>query len=169
MAAPADACAKNSTCCRRATSATASSPSRKTRRCSPSSFSIVFSKGSGLEGHSFGNLFLAALTSVTRRFHRGGAALIGDPAHPRTHLPCDHVERGARSADGGRHPRSGGNEDHRQQGPHQGTVPGSAGSATAAADAGSDCARRPHHHRARFPLHQPDSQRAGARNCRRRS
>src|SRR5438132_9255012 len=31
-------------------------------------FQHRFSKGSGLEGHSFGNLFLAALTSITGDF-----------------------------------------------------------------------------------------------------
>ena len=34
-----------------------------------------FDNGSGLEGHSFGNLFLAALTSITKIFRRRSACL----------------------------------------------------------------------------------------------
>jgi uncharacterized cofD-like protein len=49
-------------------------------------FQHRFKKGSGLEGHSFGNLFLAALTSITGDF----AEAVGNPAHAGTHLPCYH-------------------------------------------------------------------------------
>jgi len=48
--------AKSSTCCRRATSGTASSPFPKTKPCCRSC-SASFPKGSGLEGHSFASLF----------------------------------------------------------------------------------------------------------------
>ncbi len=68
MGDPAAACAKSSTCFRRAICAIASLRFLKMKLCSPNSSSIVSKEVPGLEGHSFGNLFLAALTSITGDF-----------------------------------------------------------------------------------------------------
>jgi hypothetical protein len=67
-------------------------------------FQYRFNEGTGLEGHSFGNLFIAAMTSVTgnfedavretmrrstanRRSRRGAAASSKSSSIPRTHRP----------------------------------------------------------------------------------
>src|SRR5258707_8426390 len=41
-----------------------------------------FDKGSGLEGHSFGNLFLAALTSITSDFSEADGKALTAALHP---------------------------------------------------------------------------------------
>ena len=51
-----------------------------------------FEKGSGLEGHSFGNLFLAALTSLTSRFFRSCASVVRNFADARTYLSGDDFQ-----------------------------------------------------------------------------
>ncbi len=61
-AAPRAACAKISTCCLPATCATAWSRSARKATCWPSSSRTAFAPATGLEGHNFGNLFVAALT-----------------------------------------------------------------------------------------------------------
>jgi hypothetical protein len=48
-----------------ATSAIAWPPSPPKNRCSPACSRYRFKAGSGLEGHSFGNLFLSALSAIT--------------------------------------------------------------------------------------------------------
>jgi len=46
------------------TFATAWWPCQRTRRCSPSFFNTDSQAGGGLKGHSFGNLFLTALSRI---------------------------------------------------------------------------------------------------------
>jgi len=58
-------------------------------------FQHRFEKGLSLEGHSFGNLFLAALTSLTGVF--------GNSGHPRSYIPGDDGQHRTGSADAGRH------------------------------------------------------------------
>ena len=70
MADPRGVCAGSSVSCRRGTFATASRPWRMTRTCSRACFSIRFENGEGLSGHSFGNLFLTALTGITGDFYQ---------------------------------------------------------------------------------------------------
>ena len=66
-AAPAG-CAANTASSRRAIFAIAWSPFRRTSICSGSFFNIVSRAGRGLAGHSFGNLFLTALTNIMGDF-----------------------------------------------------------------------------------------------------
>ncbi len=65
--APA-ACAAISTCCPRATSATAWSRFSEDEKLISRLFRYRFESGRGLKGHSFGNLFLTALTHITGDF-----------------------------------------------------------------------------------------------------
>ena len=55
-------------------------------------FQYRFHSESALDGHSFGNLFLAALAGGHRRLRRGGKSFVGDSDHPRTHFSCHHLE-----------------------------------------------------------------------------
>jgi 2-phospho-L-lactate transferase/gluconeogenesis factor (CofD/UPF0052 family) len=64
-------------------------------------FQYRFSTGRGLSGHSFGNLFLVALThpdSCYRRLRPRRQHLLGSPGEPRPHLSLDSHERHARSS-----------------------------------------------------------------------
>ena len=61
---------RSSASCPRATSATASWPWPTTRTSWPASSSTASPNGGGLLGHSFGNLFLTALTGITGDFHQ---------------------------------------------------------------------------------------------------
>ena len=67
-AAPADGCARSSISLRRVTFATASSRSPKRKRCCRGSSSIASLPARALGGHSFGNLFLSAMTAITGDF-----------------------------------------------------------------------------------------------------
>ena len=84
-----------------------------------------FEKGSGLEGHSFGNLFLAALTSLTSDFSEA-VRLSSEILVTRGHIypaTTSNIELEALMEDGSARPRR--NENHGQQRPHSRTVPGS--------------------------------------------
>ncbi len=50
-------------------------------------FQYRFKSGRGLSGHSFGNLFLTALSHVTGDFAGSGAAQRASPRHPRENFP----------------------------------------------------------------------------------
>ena len=52
-------------------------------------FQYRFDAGRGLRGHSFGNLFLTALTNVTGDFARRGAPERPSPGDSRPHFPFD--------------------------------------------------------------------------------
>ncbi len=89
-------------------------------------FQHRFAKGSGLEGHSFGNLFLAALTSITGDFAEA-VRLSSEILLTRGHIfpaTTSSVELEAEMEDGST--RSRRNQNHRQQGPDQGAFSGSA-------------------------------------------
>ncbi len=62
------ACARTSTCSLPATCATAWSPSAKKKTVIARLFAHRFRAGDGLDGHNFGNLFVAALTEITGDF-----------------------------------------------------------------------------------------------------
>ena len=51
-------------------------------------FRYRFPAGEGLGGHSFGNLFLSAMTRHHRRLQPGGRAFLGDSGHPRHIYPA---------------------------------------------------------------------------------
>jgi uncharacterized cofD-like protein len=81
-----------------------------------------FAKGSGLEGHSFGNLFLAALTSISPRTFSEAVRLSSEILVTRGHIypaTTSNVELEALMEDGTSRPRR--NQDHCQQRPHSGT------------------------------------------------
>ena len=163
-AAPADACAKNSTCCRLATSATASSLSPKMRLCSPACFSIVSSR----DGPGRPQLRQSVSGGVDlhhQRLRRSRPAVFGNSAYSRTHLSRHHFARRTRSPDGRWHQDSRRNQNHRQQRPHPATFSGSAKRSALTSDSRGHGARRPDHHRPRLAFYQPDSQSAGARHC----
>ena len=67
-AAAADVCGASSGCCLLAISAIAWWRFRRMKRCLAIFFNIAFSGAKGLGGHSFGNIFLTALTHVTGDF-----------------------------------------------------------------------------------------------------
>jgi len=125
-------------------------------------FQHRFSKG-GLEGHNFGNLFLAALTSITEDFGEA-VRLSSEILLTRGHIypaTTANVELEALMEDG-----------TRVRGETT-SPPVRAGSRNffwilrcraAAANAGSYCPRRSHHHRAGIALHQLDSEPSGARH-----
>ena len=83
-AAPARARA----CCRRATSATAWWPSPTTSPSSGALFQHRFAEGD-LSGHSFGNLFLAALSEVTGNFDLRDPGVQPGAEHPRPGAALD--------------------------------------------------------------------------------
>ena len=60
-------------------------------------FQYRFSNGKGLKGHSFGNLFLTALTNLTRRFRSGRKGIVGSSGQPRPHLPRYGDQRNPRA------------------------------------------------------------------------
>ena len=129
-------------------------------------FQHRFQKGSGLEGHSFGNLFLAALTSITGDFAEA-VRLSSEILLTRGHIypaTMSSVELDALMEDGTR--VRGETQDHGEQRQDSGTGSGASRRRTASADAGSNRWRRPDHDRARIALHQPDSELAGARDPR---
>jgi len=63
-------------------------------------FQYRFSSGRGLKGHSFGNLFLMALTHIMGDFSRGRAGLLGGAQDRWPHLPLYHRQCSARSHPG---------------------------------------------------------------------
>ena len=90
-------------------------------------FQHRFDKGSGLEGHSFGNLFLAALTPITKDFSEA-VRLSSEILLTRGHIypaTTSNVELEALMEDGLADSRR--DQNHRQQRPDQGAVPCSAG------------------------------------------
>ena len=78
-------------------------------------FQHRFDKGTGLEGHSFGNLFLAALTSLTGDFSEAVRLSSEILADTRTYLSRDRSEYRTRSLDGRWITGPGRNQNHRQQ------------------------------------------------------
>ncbi len=58
-------------------------------------FQYRFNEGSGLEGHSFGNLFIVAMSGDHRQLRRGGARDQPRPRRPRPHPALDAVPRHA--------------------------------------------------------------------------
>lgn len=59
-------------------------------------FRYRFANGKGLHGHSFGNLFLTALTEVTGDFHQAIRLSSEVSGHSRAHLSFDARERSPR-------------------------------------------------------------------------
>ena len=128
-------------------------------------FQHRFVKGSGLEGHSFGNLFLAALTSITKDFSEA-VRLSSEILVTRGHIypaTTANVELEALMEDGTR--VRGETKNYRQQGPHQRTFPDSARCSAPSPNFGGDCPRRSNHDWSGLALHQPDSQLAGKWYC----
>ena len=80
-----------------ATFATAWWRSRKTNICSATLFQYRFPAGRGLAGHSFGNLFLTALTNVTGDFPRSSARVGAGAGDSRADFSFHGAERDARS------------------------------------------------------------------------
>ena len=81
-------CAATSTCCRPAICATAWSRSLKMSASSPGSFATASATGGGLEGHSFGNLFVAAGIVNDRGLRPGGSnSLLKYSPTRGSHLP----------------------------------------------------------------------------------
>jgi len=90
--------------------------------CSRSSSGTGSKRGSGLEGHSFGNLFLAALTSITKDFAEA-VRLSSEILLTRGHIypaTTSNIELEALLEDGTR--VRGETKDYRQQGADPGIV-----------------------------------------------
>ena len=127
-------------------------------------FQYRFKAGHGLKGHSFGNLFLTALTHITGDFPdavRSSAEVlnIAGRIFPSTaaNVSLEAV------LDDGRVVQRG--EPHQPQPPaHPPDPPAAESRAAAERNAGGDRARRPDHVRARVAIHQRHSESAGFGN-----
>ena len=129
-------------------------------------FQHRFQKGSGLEGHSFGNLFLAALTSITGDFAEAvrlssEILLTRGRIYPAT---MSNVELEALFEDQTR--VRGETRITASKGKIRELVPGASRRGAAGPHAGGHRARRPDHDRPGIAVHQPDSELTGARNSR---
>ena len=129
-------------------------------------FQHRFQKGSGLEGHSFGNLFLAALTSITGDFAEA-VRLSSEILLTRGHIypaTMASVELEALMEDGTR--VRGETRITASKGKIRELALVPPDVRTASPDAGGNRWRRPDHDRPGIALHQPDSELTGARNSR---
>ena len=127
-------------------------------------FQYRFTGGRGLKGHSFGNLFLTAMTDLTGDF--GQAVKLSSEVlavlgriYPST---AANVTLEATLDDGD--PGFGRDEDQPQQGADRANRDASASAQAAARSAAGDRGGGPDHAGTRVSVHQPDSQPAGGRD-----
>ena len=101
-------------------------------------FQYRFKAGEGLEGHSFGNLFLSALAEMTGDFSKAvehSAAILATRGNI---YPATTQQRAALCRDGRRLVRSRRDQHHRQRPPHCGAADGARQRQALARDAGGD-------------------------------
>ena len=124
-------------------------------------FQYRFAAGRGLKGHSFGNLFLTAMTHLTGDFAHAVRLSSEVLASRGTDLSFHRRQRGAGGASGGR--QRGRRRDQYQQEPVAHRLAFAAPAALPPAP-GNPRGHRPggpDHHRTRFPVHQHHSESAG--------
>ena len=120
-------------------------------------FQYRFSEGRGLKGHSFGNLFLTALTNLTGDFVASRETLVGSSRQPRPNLSGDQRQRGPGSRTGKRTIVKGETKIGKSRSRIRRIRLLPRALQAASGNSGRYRRCRPHHAWARFALHQRDS------------
>ena len=121
-------------------------------------FQLSLRAGRGLKGHSFGNLFLTALTHITGDFPDAVKECSDVLAIRGRIYPSTATNVVARSGAGGWPARAGRDANQQEPAPHRDRTPAASPLPSAAGNPGSHRAGRCHHVGPGFAIHQRDSQ-----------